>query len=244
MVETIGEPLRKHRSASDFRRHQTWDLDMHKILIVDDEAINLGIIGNGLENFNKDYEVLQTDNGEMAFKIAVEEKPDLIITDWAMPRMDGIQLIRHLKSNENTQQIPVIMCTGVMTSSENLEIAFEAGAMDYIRKPIDIIELYARVRSMLALGDTFKKIKEQNERLENKKSRLEEALEKIKTLKGLIPLCSSCKKVRDDNGFWKQVEAYIETHSDAKITHSLCPDCLQNLYPDYWQKILEEDNKK
>ncbi len=212
---------------------------MHKILIVDDETINLNILAFGLEEADNGYEILQTHKGETALEIALEELPDLIITDWAMPGMDGIQLIKRLKENETTRDIPVIMCTGVMISSENLETAFKAGALDYIRKPVDKIELLARTRSMLALGDSFKKIKEQNDRLEVKRKKIQDALEKIKTLKGLIPLCSQCKKIRDDDGFWKQVESYIEEHSDASVSHSLCPDCLKELYPDHWEQILK-----
>jgi len=71
---------------------------------------------------------------------------------------------------------------------------------------------------------------------------LEEALSKIKTLKGLIPICASCKKIRDDKGFWNKLEAYIETHSEAEFSHGICPDCLDKLYPDF-VKSNEERSK-
>jgi len=131
-----------------------------KILIVDDQPDNLDVIVRFIEEDNSPYELLQALNAEIAIKIAKTELPDLIITDWEMPGMDGIELIKTLKQNEATKDIPVIMCTGVMTSSENLHTALMAGAVDYIRKPVDKIELIARVKSMLELSDSRKVLKE------------------------------------------------------------------------------------
>jgi len=131
-----------------------------KILIVDDQADNLDAIVRFIEEDNSPYELLQALNGKVALKIVEEEIPDLIITDWEMPGMDGIELIKKLKQDENTAEIPVIMCTGVMTTSENLLTALKAGAVDYIRKPIDKIELIARVKSMLELSNSRKVLKE------------------------------------------------------------------------------------
>lgn len=64
-------------------------------------------------------------------------------------------------------------------------------------------------------------------------SELREAAANIKTLKGMLPICASCKKVRDDNGYWNQIESYVRKHSDAEFSHGICPDCMQRLYPDY-----------
>ncbi len=61
---------------------------------------------------------------------------------------------------------------------------------------------------------------------------LKEAVEKIKTLRGMLPICSSCKKIRTDKGYWTQIEAYIREHSDVEFTHSICPECMKKLYPD------------
>jgi hypothetical protein len=69
---------------------------------------------------------------------------------------------------------------------------------------------------------------------------LQEALAKIRTLKGLIPICASCKKVRDDKGYWQQVEVYIRDHSEAEFTHGICPDCFQRLYPDEYKTNEEK----
>ncbi|UCF94125.1 MAG: PAS domain S-box protein [Desulfobacterales bacterium] len=65
---------------------------------------------------------------------------------------------------------------------------------------------------------------------------LQESLAKVKTLRGLLPICASCKKIRDDNGYWNQLDAYIRSHSDVQFTHGICPECAQKLYPEYYQK--------
>ena len=130
------------------------------VLIVDDEPDNLAEIVEILESNEPQYELLQAFDGEKALEITRERKPDLVVTDWEMPGMDGLDLIKTIKSDSLISDIPVIMYTGVMTSSQNLEAALQAGAADYIRKPIDVIELRARVRSMLELSDSYKEIKD------------------------------------------------------------------------------------
>lgn len=145
-----------------------------KILIVDDEALNLGAIARCFEQRpDLPYELLQSTSAPKALQIAELELPDLIITDWDMPEIDGIELIRRLKSNPLTADIPVIMCTGVMTTSENLQAALSVGAMDFIRKPVDAIELIARTHSMLQLARSFQKIREQNHELRESYERME-----------------------------------------------------------------------
>lgn len=64
---------------------------------------------------------------------------------------------------------------------------------------------------------------------------LKDALKQVKTLSGLLPICASCKKIRDDQGYWNQIESYIQTHSDAAFSHSICPDCAKSLYPDFYK---------
>ncbi len=132
----------------------------HRILIIDDESDTLAIIRDTILTSDENYILYQALNGKVALRIAKKELPDLIITDWEMPGMDGIELIKALKNDAQTSEIPVIMSTGVMTSSENLYTALQAGAVDYIRKPIDRIELTARIKSMLKLADSKKELQQ------------------------------------------------------------------------------------
>ena len=69
--------------------------------------------------------------------------------------------------------------------------------------------------------------------LEKKNQELERTISEVKTLRGLLPICASCKKIRDDKGYWNQIDNYIETHSEVEFSHGLCPDCAKKLYPDF-----------
>lgn len=131
----------------------------YSILVVDDRPDNLKIIVDYLKESELSLTILKAPNGKIACRIAEKKLPDLIITDWEMPEMNGIETIKYLKSRESTKDIPVIVATGAMTLTENLKTAMEAGAVDYIRKPIDKTELTARVNSMLKLAESFKEIK-------------------------------------------------------------------------------------
>lgn len=130
------------------------------ILVIDDEQRFLDVITNTLKASN--YKVIQALNGEMGVMVALKFMPDIIICDWEMPVMDGIEAIKTLKNDKETKDIPVIMATGAMTTSDDLNTALNAGAVDYIRKPIDPIELIARINSALKLSKSYKEIKEKN----------------------------------------------------------------------------------
>ncbi len=134
-------------------------MENYSILIIDDSPDNLETIIEYLSESELSLTILKAPNGKIACSLAEKKHPDLIITDWEMPEMDGIETIKYLKSQEKTKDIPIIMCTGKMITSENLNMSLKAGAVDYIRKPIDIIELNARVNSMLKLSRSYKKIK-------------------------------------------------------------------------------------
>jgi len=138
--------------------------EINKILIVDDNPHIINRIVDILSEFKNEYVFFQANNGEIAYKIAIDKFPDIIITDWDMPKVNGIELINSIKGNEKTKEIPIIMATAVMQTSEDLRTALNAGAVDYIRKPIDAVELCARVRSVLKISEYNKKIVENKNR--------------------------------------------------------------------------------
>jgi len=138
----------------------------YKILIVDDDisiikSIMLVLIKNPA------YQVLTTSNGKSACEIACTELPDLIIMDWQMPVMNGIEATLQMKLNELTKSIPILITTGVMINSTNLNTALIAGAFDFLRKPFDELELTARVANILKLTDAHLRIKQQNRELQS-----------------------------------------------------------------------------
>jgi len=135
-------------------------MKLHKILIVDDDIDTLNSIESCFEETESKYLFYRANNGLGALQIALEVTPDLIITEWEIPVMNGMGLIRKIRTNENTAQIPIIVLTSKVITSEHLQTVFNTGDADYIRKPINKIELISRVRFMLMLSDSFKKIVE------------------------------------------------------------------------------------
>ena len=123
---------------------------MKKILLIDDLELSRGMIGNLLSQ--RGYEVIEAADGLEGLRKAKEEKPDLIILDVVMPRIDGIETCRMLTSGADTHEIPVIMLTS-RTSSSDVKEGMEAGAVDYIKKPFDEVELLARVGSAIKIKD-------------------------------------------------------------------------------------------
>lgn len=143
----------------------------YTILIADDTEENLKLITEYLEQDAKEsqdknrisfnYQILLAPNGEIAFKIAQKTEIDLLITDWEMPKMNGLELISAFQSNRKLRKVPIIMVTGMYIESQNLKLALEKGAIDFISKPIAQMELVARVRSAIKLQESFKIIEEQ-----------------------------------------------------------------------------------
>jgi hypothetical protein len=113
---------------------------------------------------------------------------------------------------------------------------FEVGAVDYITKPFEFQEVMARVTTHLTLQALQKKLEQKNEAYRFKNQQLREALAQVKTLRGLLPICADCKKIRDDSGYWQDVAVYIRDHSAVEFTHGLCPDCAIRLYPQFYEK--------
>jgi len=135
-----------------------------KVLVANDKETDLLIIESCLQLNEVPVKVLKAKNGEQAYELAQTESPDLIVMDWDMPVMDGIGAIKQLKSSKNTKEIPVIMLTAVNRSSENLKTALSAGAIDFVRYPIDEIEFLARVKSVLRMNRYYReKVKAENE---------------------------------------------------------------------------------
>lgn len=154
-----------------------------------------------------------------------DPKIDLILMDVAMPQLDGIDACQQIKGIPHLKDIPILMVTAA-TETATLVRAFAAGAADYITKPVNKLELLARVRSALALKQEMDRRKARERELTQRTEELEAALAEVKTLRGCFPMCVSCKKIRDDRGYWNQIDVYVEAHSEAEFTLGRCPECV------------------
>ena len=206
-----------------------------RTLVIDDSLDMRNLIQTILTTKGQ-TEVLTAASAHDAFRhLAIEDHEsgdvaiDLILMDIMMSDMDGIRACQRIKAVERLREIPIIMVTG-RTDSEDLRAAFAAGAMDYITKPLNSVELLARVSSALALKRAIDIRKARERELVERHGQLEQALKEVKVLRGLIPICFSCKKIRDDQGYWHTIEAYIQAHSEVDFSHGLCPECMDKRF--------------
>jgi two-component system, response regulator PdtaR len=193
-----------------------------KILVVEDEGIVLLHIKRTLESLG--YVVAGTAaSGEEAIMKAMSDRPDLVMMDIILKgEVDGIDAAEKIRS---LFHIPVIYLTAHADES-TLQRARVTEPFGYIVKPFRERDLH------IAIQFALYKAKMEDER--NALIRqLQDALAEVKTLSGLIPICASCKKIRNDEGFWDQVEFYISSHTDAKFSHGLCPECARKIDPDF-----------
>jgi len=211
---------------------------MPRVLLADDDPIVLKYLGILLEK--NGYDCITATNGIEALEKVRACAPDLILLDVNMPEADGLDVCKQLKSDSSTQHIPIIMVTGSIDKEWRIK-GLSAGANDFLTKPIDRSELMVRVRNLLKIkefGDFLKNYNELLKREVEEKERvmkeLREALANVKKLSGLLPIFASCKKIRNDQGYWTQIETYIHDHSEADFSHGMCPDCLKKLYPDLY----------
>lgn len=166
------------------------------------------------------YTVYRVGDGESAWEfLSNNNSPVLVLLDWMLPGLDGIEVIQHVRKNGIFAY--VILVTAKCAKSDVAK-GLEAGADDYVAKPFDLTELRARIgvgMRTLALQEELKATVHQRE----------EALARVRQLHGLLPICAYCKRIRDDQNYWHQVELYISQHADVEFTHGICPDCYEAL---------------
>lgn len=187
-----------------------------RILIAEDDPVSRRYLELTLQKWG--YEVVVTTNGAEAWQILMsQDTPGVAILDWMMPELDGLEICERVRASPRTAAAYVILLTtrdGLRDTVRGLE----SGADDYLTKPFDVEELRARVGVAVRVAQLQRS-------LEDRVRQLEEALTKVRRLQGLLPICSYCKKIRDDRNYWQQVEGYISEHSEAQFSHGICPDC-------------------
>ena len=175
-----------------------------------------------------------------AIAIANRIRPAVILQDLVMPGVDGMAIVGRFRANPATKDTPII----VLSSREDPQtksLAFSVGANDYLVKLPDQLELVARVRyhagaflsrlqrdeAFRALRESQQQLLESNTALMASNERLGEALSQVKQLRGLLPICCYCKRVRNDGEYWSQIEEYLRENSDLKLSHGICDQCYE-----------------
>jgi phosphoserine phosphatase RsbU/P len=187
-----------------------------KILIAEDEPISRLMLETNLNRWG--YEVVVTTNGAEALaEFQKAGAPALAILDIMMPLVNGLDVCRQVRRLPNSPPPYLILLTGKQ-EKEDVVTGIESGANDYLVKPFHPEEL--RVR----LGVGIQMI-ELQQSLAERVRELEDALAQVKQLQGILPICSYCRKIRDDENYWQKVENYFSRHTEMRFTHCICPDC-------------------
>jgi len=190
-----------------------------KILIAEDDPVSRCFLEVTLAKWG--YEVSAACDGNQAWQALQEDPPAIAILDWMMPGIDGAEVCRRLRASQTQTPAYVIMLTA-KTDKKDVVQGLDAGADDYLTKPFDRQELRARIGVGVRIAELQKS-------LADRVVELEFALSRVKQLQGLLPICSYCKKVRDDQNYWTQVDSYISKHTEVEFSHSICPTCYDQL---------------
>ncbi len=205
-----------------------------KILIAEDNLASQIMLKTAFEQLGHD--LVMTGDGRTACEIMLKpDAPRLAILDWMMPGLDGLEVCRKIRATKLSDPAYLIILT-VRDKTEDIVRGLKAGANDYIVKPYNVEELQVRVgvgcRVVEMQAAMARQIKE-----------LQAAATQIKTLRGLLPMCMYCKKIRDDKEYWQQVDSYIIAHSEARLSHGICPDCYKKHIQPKAGKIENERGK-
>jgi DNA-binding response OmpR family regulator len=194
-----------------------------RILVADDDAVTRKLLESTLGRLRLD--VIAVADGNAAWNaletLKGKDAPELALLDWMMPGLEGIQILRRIRTTPGFELLYVILLTS-RTDKEDVAYGLAAGANDYIAKPFDPSELEARVR----VGERMVKLQRS---LAARVAELEVALAHVQRLQGLLPICSYCKKVRNETNYWEQVDSYLTSHSDVQLTHGICPQCMETM---------------
>jgi len=191
-----------------------------RILIAEDEPVSRRLLQKTLEQWG--YDVVICEDGTSAWNALQEpDAPAVAVLDWMMPGMDGPEICRGVRES-GAQRQPYLMLLTSRTRMQDVVAGLKAGADDYLTKPVDREELEARL-SVAA------RVVQLQQRLADRVSELEEAISRVRQLQGLLPICAYCKRIRDDQNYWNQVESYIAEHLDVRFSHGICPSCLETV---------------
>jgi CheY-like chemotaxis protein len=182
-------------------------------LVVDDDAVSRALLRALVQGAG--YEVTTAEHGREAWDALQVARIPVVVSDWYMPELDGPELCRRIRARPTEPYVYFILITAGGGKEQYLA-GMDAGADDFITKPVDPDELRAR----LTVAQRILGLRRELQQLE-----------------GLLPICSYCKRIRDDGERWGPLESYIEKRSEAQFSHGICPDC----YATYVQPQLDGD---
>lgn len=198
-----------------------------RVLLADDDEVSILALQGLLTQ--RGFNVTTTTNGDEAWQILQgEDPPPLAVLDWMMPGLDGAEVCRRVRATPKLRGLYLILLTS-RDSSAHVVAGLRAGANDYVTKPFQNDELEARL-------NVGRRVVELQAELAQRVQELENALAQVKQLQTLLPICSYCKKIRDDQNYWEQVDGYLLKHSEIRFSHGVCPEC--------WETVVKPEIEK
>ncbi|MBI2947289.1 MAG: response regulator [Verrucomicrobia bacterium] len=174
-----------------------------KILLVDDDPVALEILKTSLAYAG--HQTVEARNGEEAWAVLSRQPVQIIVSDWMMPKLDGLELCNRIRARRSRDYVYFVLLTA-RSDKENYHTAMGKGVDDFLAKPFRCDELLIRLRVA---------------------ERILGFMSQVRELKNLLPICSYCKRIRDDRDYWHQIESYIHAQTGTDFTHSICPECYQ-----------------
>ena len=173
-----------------------------KILAVEDDPVSRAVLHQALRRLG--HEVLEAGDGESGWALLQKEPVRVVVSDWMMPVLDGLELCRKVRGRIGGEYVYFILLTSSGATEENQRAAADAGVDDFLTKPLKVTELWTRLRVA---------------------ERILRYTTQVRQLEELMPICTYCKKIRDDQNYWQQIEGYINERTGSEFSHSICPDC-------------------
>jgi DNA-binding response OmpR family regulator len=194
-----------------------------RILVAEDTQTLRALLDKLLTGWG--HEVVCVEDGQAALEALQQPgAPPLAILDWIMPKLDGAEVCRLLREQQDVEQTTYLILLTSKKSTSDVVDGLQAGADDFLSKPVNWDELHARINvgcRVIALQKA----------LAERVKQLEAALAELKTLRGLIKICMHCHRILTDETSWQKLETYIEIHSEATFTHGICPVCFEKHHP-------------
>jgi phosphoserine phosphatase RsbU/P len=188
-----------------------------KILAVEDDPVARQVLVRALTNLG--HEVHAVVDGLAALAYLENNPVRLIVSDWVMPEVDGLELCRQIRAKIGADYIYFILLSSQDANNENQREAIDAGVDDFLQKPLVFQEISMRLHVA---------------------ERILRFATQVRQLEAFLPMCGYCKKIRDDKNYWQQIESYINERTGTDFSHSVCPDCYKSVILPELEKLKQE----
>lgn len=176
-----------------------------KILLAEDDNLARLVLESALRKLG--HETVSAKDGDEAWALFGAEPVRVVVSDWMMPGIDGLEFCRRVRAQKG-DYVYFVLLTNLSASVENQQAAIGAGVDDFLSKPVNPQDLWMRLRVA---------------------ERILQFTTQVRQLESFLPICGYCKKIRDDSNYWQQVESYFKEKQGTRFSHSICPDCMERV---------------